>query len=179
LGQINTIVGSLGFESGEGADFEDLYLISITNPSIWSATVNATGDVRLYLFNVSQAEEAFGLLANDNGPAINAALLPNATDATQSRVTNPGIYLLGVSVAANSPLSRTGAIFNIQSLPEISGPDGVGGLNPLSEWSGGAGSATYGITLTGSGFVDVPAPAASTLAIAGAATLLRRRRRTP
>lgn len=173
---IRTISGS--FSSGLGLpDYEDVYLIRILQPETFRIEVLfSSGTVGLYLFNVTLANEGLGLLGSTQGAQGINFLTPIATDGTQARVSNPGIYAIAVTVPGWWPVSRTGQIFSIDG-PEISGPDGPGGLNPLQGWGGDPGPVgEYAIELTGSGFVDVPAPGVGMIIGAGLAGLTRRRR---
>jgi hypothetical protein len=172
IGGIRSLTGELT-AAGRGApDLEDVYIIRIDDPSAFSITlVNANFTPALYLFNLTQASQALGLLG------VNGTLVSTSTDGTQAQVTEPGLYALAVTYAGNIPQSRTGAIFNFTSPTEISGPDGPGGINPLESWNptvplvGG----NYDLDVDGVDFADVPAPGAAMLL--GAAGLLVARRR--
>ena len=177
VGNLTSISGSLAGGFLLGADYEDMYLISVTNPATFSITIhNANFDPQLFIFNVTLPGQAFGLLANDNtseGP--NPVLLPNSTDGTMTGVTAPGIYAIAISGSGRNPVSSTGQIFFYGNPTEISGADGPGGLNPHIGWTGDGVSGSYVLTLTGAGFYDVPAPGA--LALLGIAALFGRRTR--
>ena len=176
VGQLETISGNLN--SGIlGLDLEDMYLIRITEPTNFSFSLNGTLNTTVWLFNVTQANEAFGLLANDNGPkGIHPLLDGGATDDTMASVNNPGIYAVAISASGRVPTSIGGPIFDIDSLTEISGPDGPGGLLPHTGWTGQGATGSYTITVTGVNYVDVPAPGAAATLIIGFAACSRRRR---
>lgn len=130
-----------------GTDLEDMYLIRIDQPMIFSAqTVVAPmppagpGDIvafdtQLWLFQVC----GFGLLGNDDDPCereIGFSFIGNASnDGTGIVVTEPGLYLLAISIFDNDPVSDQGPIFDQQSRIEISGPDGNGGGGSISGWT--------------------------------------------
>src|SRR5262249_53909121 len=136
-GQLASITGSLS--NGAVPDFEDLYVIRIANPLTFSLTVEPGFNVQMFLFNITVNHQVFGLLANDDISEENAGarLLAAATDGTGVMVTTPGDYLLAITGFNNDPLSATGAIFNQLVTTEISGPDGPGGFNAFTGWSGG------------------------------------------
>jgi hypothetical protein len=178
-GPIHRISGSLS--GSRAVDFEDMYLITITDPVNFSMTLTPSPglDAQLFLFNVTQANEAFGLLANDNTSPSNLTptLLPNATDGTFAGVHNPGVYAVAVAGAGRYPVSVSGAIFFYASSTEISGPDGPGGINPHMGWEGPGSGGTYGIDVIGVGFYQTPAPGSAALLALGAGVFARRRRR--
>jgi hypothetical protein len=175
-GQLHSISGTLG--GARAVDFEDMYLITVTDPVNFSMTTGSSGfDAQLFIFNVTQANEAFGLLANDNTPtSVAPLLLPNATDGTQAAIRNPGVYAIAISASGRYPVSVSGAIFYYASPTEISGPDGPGGINPHIGWDGPGAGGNYTINVTGVGFYAVPGPG-TVSAFAVAASLISRRRR--
>ena len=177
IGSIRTISGNLG--GTLVPDYEDMYLIRVLDPNVFSMSVmNTNFDAKMFLFNVTLPGEGFGLLANDNGPESNMPLLTAmADDGTGAKVSVPGIYAVAISGSGRDPISRTGPIFRFDTLTEISGPDGVGGLNPLEDWSGDGVGGSYSIACTGVGFYDVPAPGSLAALAAGALLAARRRRR--
>ncbi len=175
--EIRSISGS--FSEGVGLpDYEDVYLIRVLNPSTFRIEVTTSvGTVGLFMFNVTLAGEGFGLLGSVESPVeLPNALTPVATDGTQAQLSNPGIYAIAITVPGWRPWSRTGSIFSFDG-PEISGPDGPGGLNPLESWNGQPGPVgEYGIDLIGCGFVEVPAPGAAVILGVGLIGMARRRR---
>ncbi|MBL9150784.1 MAG: hypothetical protein JNM94_19015 [Phycisphaerae bacterium] len=149
--------------TADAVDFEDVYVICITDPAAFKATVNAPGtdfDTRLSLFTLN----GFGLLSNDNDPfnfpTTSSHLQQPATDATGQTIPGPGLYLLAISSKANKPGSVGGLIFNDASIngTEISGPDGPGGGQPLAGWTQADGTVggKYVIDLEGVKFLDLP-----------------------
>ncbi len=178
LGQLTSISGSLnsGFD---GPDYEDCYLVRISDPVTFKFQItNAGFAIQLWLFNITLAGQAYGLLANQEGPFENSAiLLPASTDGTGVVIDTPGDYMLAITGRGNVPLSRTGAIFNFTAPQEISGADGPGGLNPLTGWSGPGQTGGYSIELTGAAPPNIPAPGSIAMAIAGAGMIVSRRRR--
>jgi len=177
VGDIHSISGSLG--GLRTADFEDMFLIQVTNPVTFHLTTTGPGfDAQLFLFNITQANEAFGLLANDNTPDGNVPVLTQmATDGTFAAINNPGAYAIAIAGAGRYPVSVSGAIFFYASPTEISGPDGPGGINPHIGWAGEGATGSYSIGVTGVGFYEAPAPGAGALlALAGGFAARRRRR---
>lgn len=180
-GSIRTIQGTLsGALLGPGADFEDMYIISIAEPATFSfTTANANFNSVMYLLNITQGNEAFGLLgADDVGESSGAILTGVATDGSGAQVTNPGLYALVVTFSGNRCQSRTGNIFRFDTPTEITGPDGVGGTNPHEGWAndGSFSGGEYVIDIVGVEFAEVPAPGTLALAALASAVLVRRRR---
>lgn len=179
IGTIRSITGTLSpADRGQG-DLEDLYIIRISQPTTFSFSVtSANFNPALYLFNISLAGEAFGLLAKRADGLTSFSMGGSATDTTGAQVTQPGLYMLCITYEGNIPRSRTGNIFNFTSEGETSGPDGAGGLNPLEAWNPTAVlvGGTYDIDMTGVEFADIPSPGSAAL-VCGAGVLLLRRRR--
>lgn len=136
LGPVNFIRGKLsGLETlplgGGMGDLQDVFLIYIDDPMNFSATTAFNGgqadfDSRLYLFDMNGA----GLLGNDTAPLATAggtddALLTNMSDdGTGIVITDPGLYLIAVTVSEFGPQCAGENIYNIVIPTEISGPDG-------------------------------------------------------
>lgn len=162
-------------------DYEDMYIIRIEKPGTFSFTVSSSNfDSQLFLFNITLASEAFGLLANQSTstPGIDARITGMATDGTGAMVLNPGTYALAISGMGRNPVSSTGGIFNFATPNEISGPDGPGGLNAHLSWTGVGEVGDYDIDLFGIGYVDVPSPGMAGLLGVSSLAVLRRRRRS-
>lgn len=180
-GSIRTIQGTLtGALLGPGGDLEDMYIVRIAEPTTFTFSLaSANFNSALYLFNISQANEAFGLLgADDSGESQGAVLTSIATDGSGAQVTNPGIYALVITFSGNRAQSRTGDIFTFDGTTEISGPDGPGGTNPHEGWlnQGGFTGGEYIIDVVGVDFAEVPAPGALALAAMAGLGAMRRRR---
>lgn len=180
VGTPQRISGTLS--AGRGLqDLEDLYLIRIEQPTLFSFTMlESSFDSQLYLFNVTLAGQLFGLLSNNdaNISTTDAAIFQSlATDSTGAEVLLPGVYCLGITGAGRYPVSRNGAIFFQAAPTELSGPDGPGGINPLQGWAGSGGGGAYDIELVGVGYFNVPSPGALVIGAFGGVASLRRRRR--
>jgi hypothetical protein len=178
IGTPTHILGTLS--SGlQGGDYEDMYLIRIETPTSFKFDLTSCPfDSMLYLFNITQAQEALGLLANNDTPLGFGSLIDGpATDLTGSMVVNPGEYALAITGYDRYPVSRTGAIFYFANHTEISGPDGPGGLNPLEGWEGVGDVGSYDVELTGIGYVAAPAPSSCVALGMLALGSWRRRRR--
>jgi MYXO-CTERM domain-containing protein len=177
-GGIRSIFGTLSSAVLQ-PDFEDMYIIRIESPSIFTFTLsNATYSPAVFLFNISQANEAFGLLGKlaDGGSGV--AIGNSASDSTGALIAQPGLYALAITFEGNFPRSRTGDIFAFNNEGETSGADGPGGLNPLQSWDPTQpfGGGDYLVGVQGVDFAQVPSPAALALfGLAGAAGLRRRR----
>jgi hypothetical protein len=171
-GTLQRIHGELG-GSGAGPikpDFEDMFLIDITDPINFRATTvppmgSARFDTQLWLFAGHPDKVGFGQLANDNtpeqplrtegGPLTGSLLLPVATDPTMLSI-GPGLHYIAISGVPNLPLSQAGPIFLLLSPTEISGPDGPGGILPIQNWTGPGQTGEYVIYLDGVSFPPQP-----------------------
>jgi hypothetical protein len=88
-----------------------------------------------------------------------------ATDGSGAMVTEPGLYYLAITVSPRDPVSPMGVIFDIVDPNEVSGPDGPGGSQPISDWNvppqaapmGGV-PGNYTILLGGVTFAEPPCP---------------------
>ncbi len=158
-GSLNSINGKLGglLFNGPG-DFEDMYLINIPVPTLFSATTAGGGttfDTQIFLFHA----DGSGLLANDDENAVSMTSMIGvaADDGSGATITTPGLYYLAISGAGNTPSSSTGEIFAFAGPIEVSGPDGPGGSMPVSAWTlGGGATGDYTISLTGCEFASPP-----------------------
>lgn len=172
-GALRKIHGQLQGPGFTGAgDFQDMFLIYIEDPGVFSASTNpllggaSVFDTQLWLFGL----DGLGVVANDDDGAgsMFSGLRSVATDATGSMVTE-GLYYLAISGAGSSPISAGGApIFDFLDPLEISGPDGAGGSLPISGWDADGAFGTYTIALEGVRFATVPAPGAALLLLMGA-----------
>jgi hypothetical protein len=58
-----------------GLDFEDCYIIRISNPTLFSMTITAANfNTQIYLFNISLPGGGYGLLSNDDRSTTNTCL---------------------------------------------------------------------------------------------------------
>ena len=160
--------------SGGGGDFEDMYIIRITDPSSFSAKTIAPGgtdfNTQLWLFRIDMTDPtaAFGLLANDDeqdNPSGGSELTSVATDGTGQTIPGAGLYALAITGFNNDPTSATGLIFEQASLTEVSGPDGPGANKSHNGWNVEPGGApetgSYLISLTGAAPAEQIVPAVS------------------
>ncbi len=140
-------------------DFEDMYLIRITDPIDFSAFTIPTdpecgpplNDSQLFLFDVCGR----AVVANDNAPPGNpfgvtapfSLLLPVASNGTPL-VVQPGLYFLAISGSGNDPFSNAGAMF-ANNPNVIVGPLPPGGFQPIIGWQGKGEVGRYSIELNG------------------------------
>lgn len=169
-----------GLASGVGVqDYEDLYVLRITDPVAFSiTTADADFNAVLYLFNITVNGEGLGLLGNDDQAAMNnlPRLVAQSTDGTGVQVSQPGDYVLAVTGFGRVPVSRTGPMYNLMSPTEISGPDGVGGLNPLMGWTGEGEVGDYRVQFEFVDYPIFPAPGTGAAIVFGGLLMARRRR---
>lgn len=189
--------GLLGNGLNGLGDFEDMYLIQITDPAAFSATTTFVGggdaqfDSQLWLLKM----DGFGLLGNDDtfisgGPGFGSGTIlsgstlgPMATDGTRQTIPGAGLYLLAISGKFDIPNSLGGHIYSFASSIEISGPDGPGGAQSITDWqnvgledgSQFGSTGTYTIALTGTATVPAPSGLAA-VAFAAIGCFGRRRR---
>jgi hypothetical protein len=165
-GPLTAITGSL-----ISADRVDMYLITITNPLLFSASTvgGATFDTQLFLFTTS----GVGLSHSDDTATSTQSTL------TGQFVPAPGNYLLAISIYDRDPVSTSGAqLWNDTPYAVERAPDGPAAASPLANWGGGTGAGgAYSIGITGATFSTlVPAPGTVMLAgLAGLAMVTRRR----
>lgn len=200
-GSLESIRGALSLPLTGPGDFEDMYLIKISDPTTFCAktiiqsvscgqcvpfplTQPTNFNTQLWIFKA----DGRGLLGNDDDPADppRSRLGNAADDGSGAVITTAGLYYIAISGGpGNDPQSSTGPIFNQVLLTEVSGPDGAGGANPIIGWSGGGPVGQYQILLCGASFVeqgDIPTVSEWGLIIlaialaAGGAIIIRRKR---
>jgi hypothetical protein len=177
VGSLTRIHGTLeGVTLNGTPDLVDAYILVISEPTtLFATTVDEFGgmaefDSALWLMTT----DGFGLLGNDDtslsGPraagleqSSGSTLLPFSTDGTGIVITEPGEYLLCISLWTHHPFSDGGSIYSLSNSTEISGPDGPGGNLPVTGWfdnslrQGGTGG-NYTIVLNGTSFVEDTQP---------------------
>lgn len=157
-------LGAIDGNTGVG-DFEDMYLIEITDPDNFSASTSpgfagggATFDTQLFVFDMM----GFGIAANDDCPFDpgmgNGSCIAGIGPAGLGLITQPGQYFIAVTGVNDDPVSPTGDIFNQNPINEITGPDGLGGMDPIIGWNGLGQNGMYTIQLTGADFIIPPSP---------------------
>ena len=141
---VTIIKGTIGAAGVGELDEQDMYIVYIADPKSFIATTvpefggEAEFDSQLCLLKL----DGHGLLGNNNtviigedgGFSIGATLLPAATDNTGILIDTPGLYLLAIYTAETRPISEGGNLFSLAFSTEISGPDGPGGGNPITDW---------------------------------------------
>jgi hypothetical protein len=188
-GALNSISGSLtGLAlTGEG-DFQDCFLMRVTNPTIFSISAGPRGtgqsqvDPMLFLFRVDEfggGKVAKAVLANNDGFAgsVGSKLGPTSTDGQTTILNQPGLYLIAIAGFGSQPVNALGERIFSQSFLEagvIGGPaNQISGDYLLNGWSAPGSYGDYVMTVQG--ISGVPAPGAiALLALGGLA-----RRRAP
>ncbi|MBM4109277.1 MAG: hypothetical protein FJ255_10795 [Phycisphaerae bacterium] len=183
-GELRSIQGTLG-ASLAAPDLVDMFLVRVLTPTRFRFdTIDVGFDTQLFIFTVIDGKggpEAFGLLGNDD-TIVDQRRVPGslidgpANDGSGARISKPGVYALAICGRGRSPTAVGKDIFNFAKPTEISGPDGAAGTQVHDGWEGVGDAGRYRILVEGVGYVDVPAP--STVALAPALILLRRRRRS-
>jgi hypothetical protein len=175
LSPLNRITGSLtGFPSvaGDVGDFQDMYFIFITGPSLLSVSTspdkggNVDFAAQLWLFD----SEGLGLLGT-----ANSTFNEESNDGSGVLINEPGLYYICITGLGSVPFDQfENPLFNFTFDGEISGPDGPGGENPISFWGFSESKGNYELALEGIGFA--PAPGSAVLLMAAMAMGRRRRR---
>ncbi|MDP6545797.1 MAG: PEP-CTERM sorting domain-containing protein [Phycisphaerae bacterium] len=171
--QVTTGAGALTQITGVlvGPEDVDLYRISITSASTFSAT--STGGFshpphRLYLFDALGNGISGYKDANNTG-----ALLSDAF------VVAPGVYHLALSGFSHPMTAGNLDLWDANGAADVElAPDGAGAAGLFDDWSPSivpASLDSYTITLTGAEYA--PEPATMTLLALGGLAVLRRRRR--
>jgi len=176
-GEIHSLSGRLGTR-GVNPDYEDMYFIGIAEPTSFVLEINNTDfDAQLFIFHVTLAGGALGLLANDDRDveSLNPRLVSASTDGTEVFIDLPGDYLVAVAGKGRNPVSVSGLIFNIEDPTEISGADGPGGLMRHTGWEGQGQTGSYRVDMEGTVFPAVPAPASAVALLAVGLTGRRKR----
>ncbi len=166
FGNVATISGSIGGPP----DLEDMYLIFISDPTSFSASIGlgTAFDTQLWLFRADPggALDGLGLLANDDISALDDASMMGSMsdDGTGISLTTPGLYYLaisgggglGVPDPGRFPVALGLPIFDLASPTEISGPDGPGGMFAIDDaWWGEGDVGSYDIALEGVSFFEL------------------------
>ncbi len=197
IGMLGFISGNLGMSALTGEiDLVDMYLIRVVDPMDFRVTTDpqdgelgnasAEFDTQLWLFQPTPKAPllALGLLGNDDHFELGgqfSLLLPDPTDGFPVGLVEPGLYYIAITRSNHDPFSADGDIFFQEDPREISGPDGPGGMMPITGWDGDPGGAfagEYRMALRGVTFAEVPAPGALSLFIIAGVGARRRRRRS-
>ncbi|MEY3026534.1 MAG: hypothetical protein RLZZ238_1431 [Planctomycetota bacterium] len=188
-GSVNSITGKLGGPGLVAGDFQDCFLIQITDPTNFSLTTGPgfSGppgfDPMMFLFRVDLVEGRYvakALIANnDLAPGNVQAGLSNSTnDGSNVTVRDAGLYLIAISGFGSQPVNASGQfLFNQAFLqPGIfGGPALEQGMNDylLAGWSSDGSYGNYVMNITG--VSGVPAPGAIALLALGGLAARRRR----
>ena len=191
MGALNSISGNLAGLGPGMEDFEDMYLINITDAVQFFATSDDAGttfDTQMWLFRFDDLDplmNGLGLLGNDDTSAANDASMlgPMSTDGTI--VITEGLYYLAISGGAGLGVPDPGRfpvdgglvpIFDLVDLiqlpTDILSPNTAAGV--VDDWRGEGAVGSYVIHLEGVSFV--PAPGAAGALALGLLAMRRRRR---
>lgn len=153
---LNSIAGCLGCTGGE-VDFEDLYVITISDPStFFASTVTIDGgattfDSKLLVFDASGR----AILGNDDVTPLDSAsrIEAEASEECPWAITEPGLYFLAITSSGrhaqvDSQVGTTNA-FPASPGDEIFCATTHGHENPLAGWDGAGSQGTYTIALSG------------------------------
>ncbi len=195
-GSLMMINGSLGMSPFPGdTDTVDMYLINIVNLMDFRVTTdpadpelddaNAQFDTQLWLFKpIMVGGDALGVMGNDDHFELGgrfSLLLPDTTDGFGDGVDATGLYYLAITRFNHDPFSAgMFDIFDQMNATEISGPDGPGGMMPITGWAGDPGGdfdGDYVIALRGVEMAMLPAPGALGLFMIAAVGARHQRRR--
>lgn len=142
---LSTITGTIGSSTDA-----DLYVLTITNVTTFSAIASSTAGIDTSLFLLNAA--GVPVTANDDasGASFQAALpAGNAFLATLA----PGKYYLGISLSGNEPVNLNSQLLFTPDQPTTNVRGAASGLNPTTEstFNGGtffAETGAYSIALT-------------------------------
>ncbi len=131
------------------ADDVDLFVICITDPANFVASTigGATWDTQLWLFRC----DGTGVVHNDDTDGSQSRI-----DNTPGCITEPGIYILGISRYNRDAVDANGQLlWNNTPFTGVRCPDGPGAANPVAGWTGTTSAGgPYTITLRGAYFVS-------------------------
>ena len=166
-GPLTGIVGGLS-ASGD----VDMYCITVTDPVTFGAVVATAGfDSQIWMFDLG----GMGMNHNDDNVGLFSGIYvggPAAGTPAPIPVVAGGIYGLAISAYDNDALAGGGPMWTDTPFGDQTSPELIPG--PLAAWTGGGGSGTYDIRLTGASYW-VPEPASLSLLALGGLLLARRR----
>ncbi|MHC5115063.1 MAG: DVUA0089 family protein [Planctomycetota bacterium] len=143
----------------KGGDFQDIFLVYVADPALFSASVETAGtnfDTQMWLFSFDD----IGILGNDDDPAggpLSVLPVTGADDGTMSDVEEPGLYYIAVTGFDSDPVdANSQPIFIQKTRQEVSGPDGS--IEPFDRWQPPAGPEVgdYSVFVTGINFIYCP-----------------------
>lgn len=187
---VNTITGKLSGTALLAGDYQDCFLIQISDPTVFSlSTSPGLGgppgfDPMMFLFRVDNNQGqlvAKAIMANNDKSAGNpqAGLQRYTNDGSGTFLNDPGLYLIAISGFGSQPINASGQfLFNQEFLTPgvIAGPNASQQMSDylLAGWASDGSFGTYTMTVSGVSGTQAPAPGAlSLLALGG---LARRRR---
>lgn len=192
-GTLNTITGRLNGTALVGSDFQDCFLIEISDPTVFSLTTSAgVGgppgfDPMMFLFRVDNLKGqlvAKAIMANNDKSAGNpqAALGRETNDGSQTVIGQAGLYMIAISGFGSQPVNAQGQfLFNQAFLQPgvIAGPSRDPQIADylLSGWNTDGAYGNYTMTVQGVSGTQLPAPGAFTLLALGGLVGRRRRQR--
>jgi len=189
-GAVNTITGKLTGTALLAGDYQDCFLIQISDPAVFSLSTSpgiggAPGfNPMMFLFRVDNLQGqlvAKAIMANnDKSPGnVQAGLQRETNDGSGAVVAQSGLYLIAISGFGSQPVNSSGQfIFNQEFLSPgiIAGPTQDQQVSDylLAGWAADGSFGTYTMTVSGVSGTQAPAPGALSLIALGG--LMRRRR---
>jgi MYXO-CTERM domain-containing protein len=188
-GSLNSIKGKLGGPGFVTGDFQDCFLLSVTDADAFNISLTSTFggppgfDPMMFLFRIdiiNGSMVAKAILANNDKSQGNPlpGLTNAANDGSGAVVRAPGLYLIAISGFGSQPVNALGEFVFSQSFLQ---PGVIGGpaSNPsggylLDGWSADGSFGNYELLVQG--VAGVPAPGAFALLALGGLAGRRRQR---
>lgn len=191
-GTLNTITGKLTGTALLAGDFQDCFLIEISDPLVFSISTSpgfggpAGFDPMMFLFRVDNLNGqlvAKAMMANNDKSPGNpqAGLQRETNDGSQTVISQAGLYMIAISGFGSQPINAQGEfIFNQAFLqPGVFAGPTQGQVSDylLAGWNTDGSAGTYTMTVQGISGTQLPTPGATALLVLGGLAARRRRQR--